>query len=345
MQRDIAAGAYRAGDAYLSVREATKRFKVSLVTAHRAIRELARLGVLQVRPASGAYIGRSAPAAPRARTVHVLMPDEPAMRERFARDGLQLGLMQELPRATSMHLHFLKRDEAMADVRAILSAGPALGTDLLGAVLVRVGRTVRQAFASRNVPAVVIGHSDSDVPLPSVGLNQRELGLRTIDVLRRHGRHRPVLLMRDEWDFGDNLLIEGIHQELSEASAKGINIAPLQIRSTPEEGKLVRQVIERLIDDEGPAAFDSILCRSNAIAIEAAHVLQSRQRSDQVMIVSLGATPGWTSTGRLPEIVSVQSDDLQIGRIAAQLLVDPLDPDGHPKRVDLPIEWRQSSKD
>ena len=60
-------GALRPGDRFPSVRELSQQLKINPNTAHKVIAELARDGLLEVRPGVGAFVAAAPPSSARER--------------------------------------------------------------------------------------------------------------------------------------------------------------------------------------------------------------------------------------------------------------------------------------
>lgn len=57
-KRSVVAGELRPGSAFPSVRELSQALKINPNTAHKAVSELVRLGILEVRPGIGTVVAR-----------------------------------------------------------------------------------------------------------------------------------------------------------------------------------------------------------------------------------------------------------------------------------------------
>ena len=334
VRRHIASGAFVPGDRYLSIRELARRYRVSPVTAQRTVRELAGQGVLEVRGSSGTYVGTAAiKSGSRLRFVQVMMPNMLSLRQRLLRQGLQEGLLESLP-GVSLQIHFLPDSDVSGYFQELY--GDDAGTKkLLGAVLLRVPRVVREFFARRKLPAVVVGHVEDHINLPSVDRDQQAIGKSVIEHLLGKGHRRFGVVMLESWNPGDNLLVDGIQKAMAAASLPG---DAMQIRSVPEEQALIRVLVSKLLEaDDRPSA---LVCRSDVIAIEAVAAVQKAGLDvpGDVAVVSVGAD-GPILKESNPPITTMSNDDLQRGRLAGELLMEANRAGGHTSgSVTLPTE-------
>jgi transposase-like protein len=316
VESDITSGMFFPGDRYLSVRELARRFHVSPVTAHRSIRALAKRGLLEVRGASGTFVGGAAvKSASRVQSVRVLMDGSMRLQQDFIRGGVQEGLLQSLP-ATSMELHFLPGTNLPGFLNEVCGRGDA-GQHVLGSVLWRVPREVRLYFSQRKLPAVVIGHVEADVDLPWVDRDQKSIGRRVTEYVLAKGYDRLGLLMRRVWYPGDNLFVTGVQQVMAE---KDLAATALQIQSVEESPALIQPLVREMLT--GPQRRTALVCRTDQLAVESLTVARAMgvRIPAELAFVSVG-TDGPLLQRSEPTITAMSYDDVTKGRLAGELLL------------------------
>jgi hypothetical protein len=316
VEHDITSGVYFPGDRYMSVRQLARRFRVSPVTAHRSIRALAKRGLLEVRGATGTFVGgAAAKSASQLRILRVLMPGNVRMRQEFMRGGAQEGLLESLP-ATSVELHFVPESNVPGFLSELLGDNE-IKQNLIGTVLWRVPREVRLFFSRRRLPAVVIGHAEADVDLPWVDRDQRAIGRKVAEYLLGKGFDRIGLLMRRVWYPGDNLLVTGLQQVMAE---KNLNATALQIQSVEEETSLIHPLVQEMLS--GPQRRTALICRTDELAAEGLSVAKQMgiKIPGELALVSIGSD-GPLLQKADPKITAMSYDDLAKGRLAGELLL------------------------
>jgi DNA-binding LacI/PurR family transcriptional regulator len=259
IESDIRRRGLAAGDRYLTAREVGRLLGVSTMTANRALQELAARRVLVRARRSGSVVGDrlagGPPPSPRA--VHLLVPSDFFTLEKALVDLIVSGIHSELP-GDAIQFTFVPAQGEVEFVRRLVEAAP--GT-FGGAVLLVSSPAVQRFFRDRGLPAVVSGSLHPGISgLPWVDRDQREIGrLLARAALARRAR-QLVVLMRDRWGAGDNLMIEGVQ------SAAGS--ARVSVRSFPPDPDLVAGAVGEILRSAGrPAA---LLCRSRLLADAAA---------------------------------------------------------------------------
>ncbi|MEX0642800.1 MAG: substrate-binding domain-containing protein [Pirellulales bacterium] len=316
VKRHVNSGVFSPGDRYLSIRELARRFRVSPVTMQRSVRDLVSEGVLYVRGNAGTFVGATAREAPAAlQFVRVIAPDLPSQRERLFRQGLAEGLLSSMP-GVSMQMHFLPPADPLGFLNALYK-DEATELKVIGALLLRVPRVVREFFDRRRFPAVVLGHVEDHINLPSIDRDQRAIGERLIEFLSSKGHQRMGLLMMDAWNPGDNHLLHGIQQAMSAASLPG---AALTIQSMADDPAMIHALVTRIASlSDRPTA---LICRTDTIAIESIAALEQlglRVPRDMA-VVSIGNDNPALQQAR-PSITAMTNNHEVCGRLAGELLM------------------------
>src|SRR5690606_34788022 len=117
----------------------------------------------------------------------------------------------------SMQLHFLPPANPLGFLSSLYSESET-NFKVVGALLLRVPRVVREFFVRRRLPAVVFGNVEDHLHLRCIDRDQRAIGERMVESLSSKGHERLGLLMMDAWNPGDNHLLQGIQQAMSAAN-------------------------------------------------------------------------------------------------------------------------------
>jgi DNA-binding LacI/PurR family transcriptional regulator len=282
----------------------------------RTVHELVSEGVLYVRGNAGTFVGNTAREAPVSlQIVRVITPDSPSQRERLFRQGIADGLLSTMP-GVSMQVHFLPPANPLEFLDTLYKDENA-DFKVIGTLLVRVPRVVREFFVRRRLPAVVFGNVEDHIELPCIDRDQHSIGQRLIEFLSSKGHQRLALLMMDAWNPGDNHLLHGIQQAMSAANLPS---AALTVQSMAEEPAMIHALVTRLASStDRPTA---LICRSDTIAIESIVALEQlglRVPRDMA-VVSIG-NDGPALQQVRPSITAMTNNHEVRGRLAGELLM------------------------
>ncbi len=320
LQERIRTGPFEPGDKFLSVRQIAESYVVSPAVAHQGMRLLADERWLETRPRSGAVVGRAArpsQSAGRVETIHMIvgrpsMPTGP----RLVNDGLCDGLLDAWPN-TALQLNVLPESEDPLAFVDRLIGPPGTRDEIVGVVLYRCPRSVKQRFVNRPFPVVVIGHIDEDIDMPFVDRDQFNMGTVVAAHLLERGHRRIGLMMKEHWLPGDNLLLSGIQSAVAD---HGVAADHLAIQSVPPELAMFRIGFDALRNSM--RAVTAVVCRSDEMAVECLATAKDRKLRvpDEMAIVSVGEN-GAVLTENRPSITAMSRDGEQIGRLAGEMLV------------------------
>ncbi|MBI4578949.1 MAG: LacI family DNA-binding transcriptional regulator [Planctomycetes bacterium] len=335
VRRHVISAGYSVGDRYLSVREVAERWRVSPVTAHRTLRVLSQEGILEVRGGAGTFIAASLRERSEAlvQTVHLFVPSDRDMRERVTQSGLQTGIMDVL-HETSIQLHFLPSQREIAYLDEVFGS-PAGTRACVGSFLFRVRREVRLYFQKHRLPAVVVGHVESDVKLPSIDRNQRGIAHVVGRRLLARGCRRLGLLMCDSWNPGDDDLVAGFQEIAAEASLGGCG---LQIRSMAQEPSLIRSTVTQLLSNPNPPT--ALVGRTDPITLGAldAVLAMGLRVPEDVAIINVGAGINRALQDAPVPITTISSCERELGREGTRLLLRVINGEQAPdSMVELPM--------
>jgi DNA-binding LacI/PurR family transcriptional regulator len=265
IQEDIVRRGLGPRDRYLTAQEAAEVFGVSTMTANRALQELAARRILSRSQRRGTFVGENLkierPVS--LHCIHLFLPSEYFRWDKPFLDRMVAGLHSELP-GDSIQLSFLPPQGELGFVRQLTEALRPTGT-LGGAVLFLSSPEVQRYFRDSGLPCVVSGSVYPEAGgLPWVDRDQREVGRELARAAFRHGHQKIAILMRERWGFGDNLMIDGIHEAAGQAH---VGYPALIVRSLPSDPELIAGALRPLL--AGEARPTALLCRS-PLAAEAA---------------------------------------------------------------------------
>ncbi|MEX2671061.1 MAG: GntR family transcriptional regulator [Phycisphaeraceae bacterium] len=262
IESDIRRRALVPGDAYLPAEDVARMLNVTPRTANRAMQLLAQDGVLDRRRGVGTFIGEHVKQGEpvQLRCVHVLITMQ-RLRTGFVADDLLAGLSQEL--GCDIQFNLVPAEQPLEYVRRVIDENSGDGR-MVGTVLVGCPRLVQEFVGESGVPAVVFGSVyPGSERLPSIDLDHFDLGRQMARRLLERGHERLVLLTRESWLRGDNLLLDGINAEMAE---RGMRQGSLIVRSVPPDHEAASQEVARLMRDEPGATGWMIRGRTNTEA-------------------------------------------------------------------------------
>jgi DNA-binding LacI/PurR family transcriptional regulator len=268
---DIRQRGLRPGDRYLTAAEVGRLLGVSTMTANRAMQALADRGLLIRGRRTGTFIGDgfSVPTSVLPPCLHLMVYPEYYT---VARDHLEhfvAGLHRTLP-THAIQYTFLPAEDDVGFVRDLIDSTTKAGT-FGGAVLFASSLALQRYCAQQRVPVVVAGSVYPEAcSLPWLDRDQCKIGRLLAGHALARGHRRLVVLMRDRWGSGDNLMIDGVHLAL--AGSK-LGFGALTIRSLPPDPALVVGTLGDLLSREnGPTAF---ICRTRMAADAAAEAVRA----------------------------------------------------------------------
>jgi DNA-binding LacI/PurR family transcriptional regulator len=142
-------------------------------------------------------------------------------------------------------------------------------------------REIQEAALAARVPSVVFGGVyPTTVELPSVDLDQADLGYQLARHLLSRGRQRIAFITRETWLPGDNQYHDGIRRALAESHLGNEGV---MIRSiSPDVPELVRAAITELLRQKdrptglvcrGPVFADAALEAAGDAGLDVPHDL------------------------------------------------------------------------
>ena len=120
VEKSIVCGQLHPGDAFPSVRVLSQTFKVNPNTAHKAVADLTRRGLIEVRPGIGTVVTEAPRALPRERSA--LLKDD---LERLVVEAKRISLdLDELQSAVESHWNRLTSDKTVDIIAAAVKEKP-----------------------------------------------------------------------------------------------------------------------------------------------------------------------------------------------------------------------------
>jgi DNA-binding LacI/PurR family transcriptional regulator len=301
------------------------------MTANRAMQELASRDVLSRSQRRGTFVGENIrkEESISLRTVHLLLPADYFRLEKPYFDRVVAGLHTEAPR-DSIQFTFFPPQGELAFVREFVERLRPTGT-LGGVVLFLSPPEVQAFFRDSGIPAVVSGSVYPEVGgLPWVDRDQRDIGRRLVEAALERGHRRIGVLMRERWGFGDNLMIDGIHEALSHARRTD---GALVVRSLPSDPEMIGNALRPILSTkERPTA---LICRSRLSADAAtrtAEALKLRVPEDLEIFLA-DYYPDPRKSCRYPHAhpaIEPEEHGAMVGRMLKSLARgERLDPDHH----------------
>ncbi len=278
LRKDIHSRSLSVGDHYLTAAEASQMLGVSQVMANRAMNVLAGRRLLTRHRRRGTFIGPAFQAnatSTALRVIHIIkgLSQNKKLWTPVIGDCLQ-GLHTVLP-DYQVQSNVLPHQNPSEIVRQIFKQHTADGS-LAGIVLVSCPREeqelVQEMVQEHRLPAVSFGSVYPNITkIPSIDHDQFEAGRLMAKYLLDRGHRRIMLLTRERWLLGDNLLADGVNQALADAR---MSYGVLSTRSIPEDVALIKTEMSRVLSLENRPT--GMACRSSLFAKVTAEVARSR---------------------------------------------------------------------
>jgi DNA-binding LacI/PurR family transcriptional regulator len=287
-------------------------------------------------PGRGTFVGPEIGDTPagQLKCIHVLLPQEYFQSSGHSCYGWMSGLSSTLP-GYNIQFDFLLSDNIESHVNQLLKQGVSQGS-LSALILLGCPRTVQEQVLKCGVPAVVLGTDYSRTRrLPSVDVDQYELGRLAADYMLARGHRQIALLMREMWFPGDQRMFEGVGKAMDEA---GLGHSALVLRNLPADEAPLAADLQRLLATENrPTGY---VCRAPYYAEALARVAKSAglKLPGDIDVITDGRDQQVAPNLGLPSVcmkVSVHEQMAIAGKMLSQLFAGTRP---EPFHVVLPVE-------
>ena len=248
------------GHRYLTAKEVGTLFGVSTVTAHRAMAYLSEKDVLQRRRKSGTFIGEGFEPAPISgeavlSCIHVLVDQDHRITSGQEMDAFFEGTYAILPE-TSVQIHYIPDSNFMIHTKNIVDQIKASGQNQ-GIILIHSSEQVQAYVQSVGIPAIVYGSCYPGIKdLSWLDLDQAKIGRELTDKALQDGFKKFILVQRNVWRHGDNLLFNEMTSRLGE---ENLPMGTLIVCSISREKIVIKYEMKKMLQElNEPVA---IICR------------------------------------------------------------------------------------
>lgn len=263
-------GGYRKGDRFLTVREVVGQYGVSFVTAQRALASLAEQNLVSSYPGRGTRVlearGGARRTAPITRTKRLLVlwpthqPTSPLLHASVSSilEGLRAGLPGH-----SVSIEF--PDESLLTEQAEQFLGEIVDSRAYSAyALLMAPPRVKQFFADRRVPSVVLGDVEPGIQLSSVSSAEEKAHVALTQHLLRAGHERIAQVIGTPRVVGHDHRLRGHRKALNQAGLKAIAARrDLEVTVPFDRERALAHVRRLLMAPEPPTA---VVCAGSLMA-------------------------------------------------------------------------------
>lgn len=323
---DIRRRGLRPGARYLTAAQAGQQFGVNEISVHRAMQLLANRDYLVRQRGSGTFIG-SAFKSSEVQTnplqvIHVVMSIDHQRTATVPAEVLVTRLGAALPESV-VDVHYVTPFDAMRHLDRIMKGIDGAEKSSEGIILIRSSRKMQIYVEHSGVPAVVCGGVYPGVTqLPWVDVDQIKVGQSMAQYVLDNKSQKLLLLMRDDWRHGDNLMLEGIFQVLGKAN---FDMSALKILSIPPDPFHIEEELLELFSTD--KSITGVMCRTHTYAeatTRAIKAAKGRSLSTMRIIAGGGRKP---ASIRHAYVTPQISEEEQIELIGQMLLERANHPD------------------
>jgi len=272
---DIRARGLNPGDQYLTSEEARELFRARKSHINQAMKMLADKNILVRQRKSGTFVGPAYKEDALAgvsglRVVHVMMATDFYRTQTIPTNLCIDTISQTLP-GVSVQIHVIPDQNSTRHIQAAIDGIPQEERKAHGLILIRSSRDAQRLVEDSGIPAVVSGSVYPDVKqLSWVDVDQEAAGRVSTAYAIEKGYRHFILLMRNEWRRGDNLVLKGVSAALGEA---GLGADAMQVLSIPPQEDVIREEMKYHLD--GSDRRLAILCRGGFFVDPTFRVLQT----------------------------------------------------------------------
>lgn len=337
LEKDIRRKGLMPGDKYLIAKDAASLLDVSVVTAHRAMKVLADKKILVRQPKSGTFVGPGFKFSLNSSTqvlkvVHVMMAADYHRTSHVNDKVFVEGVNAVLPRA-AVQIHFVPEYDPLGYSEHIISQIKA-SQAREGLIFIRSSKQVQQYIENSGVISTVFGSVYPGVTkLPSLDVNQAQLGKVMAEYLLERGYRKFAVLMHHEWRRGDNVMLSSIIQSLGDA---GIGMDSFDMYSIPFERNIVDSEMQEVLDNISEPT--GIFCREDCYAESLLEAMEERG-------LKLGKDAGIISGGHVrrgqrrsyPYTEPTLDVKVQIKELVKMMCELAMDKQPDPMRMEVPV--------
>jgi len=329
------------GDRYLTTEEVARLLSVRKAVANRALAYLAEREILLRKQRSGTFVGPGLGRRVRSavRNVYALLSSGDPVAQDWAFNPFVEGLRRGMP-DVNVQFSFVPQTGSVAYVQELL-AGPQAAGQFAGVVAISCPPEVYRYLAKERLPAVVFGTPySSDLGLVSVDIDNRQCGRLLTQYLIDRGHRRIALLMTSVGRPGENDLLDGIRDSLSEA---GLPPHAFIERMTRNDSESLRAITRQLLTM--PDRPTGVVCRpglyADIVAAVAADLHLAIGRDLEIVFDHADQTTSKIDLAAYPH-VHPQLSFTEIIASISQLLKQQLDGEvPESKRVVVPVALRE----
>ncbi|MEN6385336.1 MAG: substrate-binding domain-containing protein [Phycisphaerales bacterium] len=289
LEKDIRLRGLVPGDKYLFAKDAANLLDVSMMKAHRAMKLLAERQILIRQPKAGTFIGPKfkcdeSQAERRLNIIHIMMASDYHKTSHLSDKVFVEGVNKVLPHA-AVQIHFVPEYDPIGYSEHIIKQVKTSSAKE-GLVFIRSSKQVQQLVNDSDVLASVFGSVYPGIQkLPSVDVDQEQLGTIIAEYMLQKGFKRFAVLMHHEWRRGDNIMLNAITQKLG---SEGIGLNCLDIYSLPCDRDVIAAEMESIIGVlTEPTGF---ICRDDFYAESLLQAMDKKNLSisDKIALISGG---------------------------------------------------------
>lgn len=334
---DIRARGLTPGDQYLTSEEARQLFRARKSHINQAMKMLADRNILVRQRKSGTFVGPAYKEDALAgvsglRVIHVMMAMD-FYRTQTVPTNLYIDTISEMLPGVSVQIHVIPEQNGLQHTQAVIDGIVPEERKQHGLVLIRSSRDAQRLVEESGIPAVVSGSVYPDVKqLSWVDVDQEAAGrLSTAYAIEKGYRHF-ILLMRNEWRRGDNLVLKGASAALGEA---GLGADAMQVCSIPPQEDVIREEVRHQLDSSGKRL--AFLCRGGFFVDPTFRVLESLNGDniDRHLVINLQKLSD--SHRPCPTIQPRLAPREHIMEIV-RILVELSDGQGGRRKISIPVE-------
>jgi len=303
------------GERFLTVREIAEHYSVSLVTAHKSVRQLVDEKIVHVHPSKGCFVAGNVHQINQAATRSIVTILQPAARDGgmlFARvlDDFLKGVQHSIA-APQVQVELYPANDALHHVKTLTQADRQRGDNRIY-ILNSADAPIQRFFADSDLKAIVAGGLEEGIDLPAVQMDEYANMTTAMTLLLGKGHRRIFFLERNNWNAGNDERREAFTHSLKRRDPQISNDeADRLIVQSPLVEEQALAEIRRILT--GARERIAIVCGADSLAawcIRAAYHL-GLKIPDELALVSLQGTH--LAEHLTPKLSAVPAREYEIG--------------------------------